>query len=168
MFQPNLLKGKRVLITGGGTGLGKSMGRRMIEIGAELMICGRRGQVLEDTAREFENSFSCKVRTHAIDIRSAEAVEVLMDAAFAGGPIDALVNNAAGNFIARTETLSHRAMDLSSISCCTAPPIARSPHASVGSPKVLAVSFLTSLPPMPGPVRHMWYRVPWPRPACLP
>jgi FlaA1/EpsC-like NDP-sugar epimerase len=111
MFQPNLLKGKRVLITGGGTGLGKSMGRRMIELGAELMICGRRAQVLEDTAKEFEDSFSCKVRTHVIDIRSAEAVESLMDAAFSGGPLDVLINNAAGNFIARTETLSHRAMD---------------------------------------------------------
>ena len=52
MFQSDLLKGKRVLITGGGTGLGKSMGRRMIELGAELMICGRRAQVLEDTAKE--------------------------------------------------------------------------------------------------------------------
>ena len=54
MFQPDLLKGKRVLITGGGTGLGKSMGRRMIELGAELMICGRRAQVLDDTAKKFE------------------------------------------------------------------------------------------------------------------
>src|SRR5262249_59301460 len=52
-----------------------------------------------------------KVRTHPIDIRSAEAVEELMDLAFAGGALDVLVNNAAGNFIARTETLSHRAVD---------------------------------------------------------
>jgi NAD(P)-dependent dehydrogenase (short-subunit alcohol dehydrogenase family) len=111
MFQPNLLKGKRVLITGGGTGLGKSMGMRMLELGAELMICGRRSQVLEDTAKEFERAFSRKVRTHIIDIRSAEAVESMMDVAFSGGPLDVLINNAAGNFIARTETLSHRAMD---------------------------------------------------------
>jgi NAD(P)-dependent dehydrogenase (short-subunit alcohol dehydrogenase family) len=111
MFQLDLLKGKRVLITGGGSGLGKSMGKRMIELGAELMICGRRAQVLENTAREFEKSFSCKVRTHLIDIRSPEAVEHLMDAAFSDGPLDVLVNNAAGNFIARTETLSHRALD---------------------------------------------------------
>lgn len=111
MFQSDLLKGKRVLITGGGTGLGKSMGKRMVELGAELMICGRRAQVLEDTARELEDSFSRKVRTHVIDIRSADAVEGLMDAAFAGGPLDVLINNAAGNFIARTETLSHRAVD---------------------------------------------------------
>jgi NAD(P)-dependent dehydrogenase (short-subunit alcohol dehydrogenase family) len=75
------------------------------------MICGRRAQVLEDTAKEFENSFSCKVRTHVIDVRSAEAVEGLMDAAFTGGPLDVLINNAAGNFIARTETLSNRAVD---------------------------------------------------------
>ena len=111
MFQPNLLRGKRVLITGGGTGLGKAMGMRMIELGAELMICGRRAQVLEDTAKEFEDLFSCKVRTYVVDIRSPEAVEGLMDAAFTGGLLDVLVNNAAGNFIARTETLSHRAMD---------------------------------------------------------
>ena len=58
MFQKDLLQGKRILITGGGTGLGKSMGRRMIELGAELMICGRRAQVLEDTAKEFEDSLS--------------------------------------------------------------------------------------------------------------
>jgi NAD(P)-dependent dehydrogenase (short-subunit alcohol dehydrogenase family) len=106
MFQPNLLKGKRVLITGGGTGLGKAMGMRMIELGAELMICGRRTQVLEDTAKEFEDLFSCKVRTYVVDIRSPEAVEGLLDAAFTGGPLNVLVNNAA-----RTETLSHRAMD---------------------------------------------------------
>jgi NAD(P)-dependent dehydrogenase (short-subunit alcohol dehydrogenase family) len=111
MFQRDLLKGKRVLITGGGSGLGKSMGRRMIELGAELMICGRRAEVLKNTAREFEKSFSCKVRTHVIDIRSPEAVERLMGDAFADGPLDVLVNNAAGNFIARSETLSHRALD---------------------------------------------------------
>jgi NAD(P)-dependent dehydrogenase (short-subunit alcohol dehydrogenase family) len=75
------------------------------------MICGRRTQVLEDTAKEFEDLFSCKVRTYVVDIRSPEAVEGLLDAAFTGGPLNVLVNNAAGNFIARTETLSHRAMD---------------------------------------------------------
>jgi NAD(P)-dependent dehydrogenase (short-subunit alcohol dehydrogenase family) len=87
------------------------MGRRIIELGAELMICGRRAEVLENTAREFEGAFHRKVRTHVVDIRSPDAVESLMDAAFDGGPLDVLVNNAAGNFIARTETLSHRAID---------------------------------------------------------
>lgn len=111
MFQPDLLKKKRVLITGGGSGLGKAMGRRLMELGAELMICGRRKHVLDETANEFEALFSRKVRTHVIDIRSPDAVEELMDSAFSGGALDALVNNAAGNFIARTETLSHRAVD---------------------------------------------------------
>jgi NAD(P)-dependent dehydrogenase (short-subunit alcohol dehydrogenase family) len=111
MFQTDLLKGKRVLITGGGSGLGKAMGRRLMELGAALMICGRRERVLEETAKEFEALFSRKVRTHVVDIRSADAVEELMDAAFAGGALDVLINNAAGNFIARTETLSHRAVD---------------------------------------------------------
>jgi NAD(P)-dependent dehydrogenase (short-subunit alcohol dehydrogenase family) len=111
MFQTDLLNGKRVLITGGGSGLGKSMGRRLMELGAELMICGRREHVLEKTAKEFEALFARKVRTHVVDIRSADAVEQLMDAAFAGGALDVLINNAAGNFIARTETLSHRAVD---------------------------------------------------------
>src|SRR5260370_27147401 len=111
MFQPDLFKDKRVLITGGGSGLGKAMGRRVMELGAELMICGGRKHVLEETANDFEALFSRKVRTHPIDIRSAEAVEELMESAFAGGALDVLINNAAGNFIARTETLSHRAVD---------------------------------------------------------
>ncbi len=111
MFAPDLLRGKRVLITGGGSGLGKSMGCRLVELGAELMICGRRAHVLDATARELEERFGRKVRTHVVDVRSAEAVETLMDAAFADGALDVLINNAAGNFIARTETLSHRAVD---------------------------------------------------------
>src|SRR5215510_5072994 len=107
MFQPDLLKGKRVLITGGGTGLGKSMGRRMIELGAELMICGRRAQVLKDTAKEFEDSLSCKVRTHVIDIRSAEAVDGLMDAAFADGPLDVVPSAMAkAGVLAMTRSLA--------------------------------------------------------------
>ena len=105
MFAPDLLKTRRVLITGGGTGLGKAMGRRFMELGAELMICGRRATVLAETAREFEDAFGRSVRTHSVDIRDAAAVEALMDAAFAERPIDILVNNAAANFVARTETL---------------------------------------------------------------
>jgi NAD(P)-dependent dehydrogenase (short-subunit alcohol dehydrogenase family) len=111
MFAPDLLKGRRVLITGGGTGLGKEMGRRFLALGADLMICGRRAGVLAETAQEFEAAFGRKVPTHAIDIRDAEAVEALMDAAFPDPPLDILVNNAAANFVARTETLSTRAVD---------------------------------------------------------
>src|SRR5690348_546507 len=101
MFAPDLLKERRVLITGGGTGLGKAMGRRFMALGAELMICGRRQAVLDETAREFEAAFGRPVHTHSVDIRDAAAVEALFDAAFAGRPLDILVNNAAANFVAR-------------------------------------------------------------------
>ena len=111
MFMPDLLKGRSVLVTGGGTGLGKAMGRRFMELGAELMICGRREAMLAATAREFAREFGREVRIHRLDLREADAVEGLMDAAFKERPLDILVNNAAANFVARTETLSARALD---------------------------------------------------------
>jgi NAD(P)-dependent dehydrogenase (short-subunit alcohol dehydrogenase family) len=111
MFMPELLRGRSILITGGGTGLGKAMGRRFMELGADLMICGRREAVLAATAQEFETAFARPVRIHRIDIRHAEAVEEMMDVAFKDRPLDILVNNAAANFVARTETLSARAVD---------------------------------------------------------
>ena len=111
MFQGDLLKDQRVLITGGGTGLGKSMGRRMLELGAELVICGRRAAVLEETAAEIEKDFPGRTAWHACDIRDAQAIEAMLDAVWADGPLDTLINNAAGNFLARTETLSPRALD---------------------------------------------------------
>ncbi len=115
MFVPDLLQGKRILITGGGTGLGKSMARRFLELGARVAICGRREDVLEETARELAAETTDKtggaVAWKGLDIRDAEAVERGVGEFWAGGPIDVLVNNAAGNFLARTETLSHRAVD---------------------------------------------------------
>ncbi len=111
MFQADLLKDQRVLITGGGTGLGKSMGRRMLELGAELVICGRRAAVLEESAAEFEKDFPGRTAWHACDIRDPDAIEAMLDAVWAKGALDTLINNAAGNFLARTETLSPRALD---------------------------------------------------------
>ncbi len=111
MFRDDLLQGKRVLITGGGTGLGKSMGRRMLELGARLVICGRREGVLAETAAEFDADFPGRTAHHVCDIRDPAAVEAMAEAIWADGPLDVLVNNAAGNFIARTETLSPRAVD---------------------------------------------------------
>lgn len=111
MFLPGLLGGKRILITGGGTGLGKSMGRRFLELGAELVICGRRQSVLEETAREFQASFPGPVTWHGCDLRDPDQVESMIAKIWAERPLDGLVNNAAGNFIARTETLSPRALD---------------------------------------------------------
>jgi NAD(P)-dependent dehydrogenase (short-subunit alcohol dehydrogenase family) len=111
MFQGGLLNGKRILVTGGGTGLGKSIGRRYAELGARLVICGRRGEVLEQTAREFERELNAQVETHVCDVRDAAAVEQMMERIWQSGPLDVLVNNAAGNFLARTERLSPRAVD---------------------------------------------------------
>jgi NAD(P)-dependent dehydrogenase (short-subunit alcohol dehydrogenase family) len=111
MFRDDLLKDKRILITGGGTGLGKSMGRRVLELGAALIICGRREAVLEETRTEFESDFPGSTRAIPCDLRDPAQVDALVEAIWEEGPLDALVNNAAGNFLARTETLSPRALD---------------------------------------------------------
>src|SRR6185369_1188241 len=111
MFQTDLLKGKRILITGGGTGLGFSMGRRFLELGASLVICGRRAEVLTAAAAKLGGDTGGKVETQICDVRDAEAVEKMVETIWAEGPLDCLVNNAAGNFIARSEELSPRAID---------------------------------------------------------
>jgi len=111
MFQADLLKGKRILITGGGTGLGFSMGRRFLELGAGLVICGRRAEVLKEAAAKLGGDTGGKVETQVCDVRDPEAVEKMVEAIWAEGPLDCLVNNAAGNFIARSEELSPRAID---------------------------------------------------------
>jgi len=104
MFHTDLLQSKRILITGGGTGLGKGMAERFLELGATVHICGRREEILKVTAAEL----SAKGAIHAIpcDVRSLEAVEQMIDKIWTEAPLDILVNNAAGNFIARTEELS--------------------------------------------------------------
>ncbi len=107
MFQKNLLAGKRILITGGATGLGKSMGRRFLELGAAtLYICGRREQVLAEAAEELREATGGTVKTFACDVRDNARVEEIIAQIWQDGPLDILVNNAAGNFIARTEELS--------------------------------------------------------------
>jgi NAD(P)-dependent dehydrogenase (short-subunit alcohol dehydrogenase family) len=106
-----MLKGKTVLITGGGTGLGRTIGERFVQLGARLFVCGRREKVLADTAAEINAARPNAVGFHACDIRDAAAVEAMVEAAWRWGPPDILINNAAGNFIARTETLSPRAID---------------------------------------------------------
>lgn len=110
MFREGLLKGKRILVTGGGTGLGKVMAERYMQLGAEVFIMGRRGNVLEETAGELmkANPKGGQVKPIACDIRVAEAVEEAVDQIFSGGPLTGLVNNAAGNFISRTKDLSPR------------------------------------------------------------
>ena len=111
MFEKNLLHGKRILITGGGTGLGKGMAQRFLELGAAVYICGRRESVLQETAAELAAATGGTIHALPCDVRNLDAVEAMMDAIWKHAPLDVLVNNAAGNFIARTEDLSPRAFD---------------------------------------------------------
>ena len=111
MFEKGLLKGKRILVTGGGSGLGAAMGRRFIELGAELIICGRRLELLEATAVQMRSDLGGKVAAIKCDLRNGADVDAMMDAIWREAPIDALVNNAAATFIAQTEHLSFRAAD---------------------------------------------------------
>jgi NAD(P)-dependent dehydrogenase (short-subunit alcohol dehydrogenase family) len=107
MFKEGLLRGKRILVTGGGTGLGKEIASRYAELGAEVWLAGRRGGVLQETASELREKFKAKVETHAVDIRDAAAVDAMVQRIWdQGGPLTGLVNNAAGNFISPTKDLT--------------------------------------------------------------
>jgi NAD(P)-dependent dehydrogenase (short-subunit alcohol dehydrogenase family) len=112
MFQTDLLKGKRILVTGGGSGLGREIAAKYLELGASLYLCGRRAAVLQETAGELMARYGGSVKTHALDIRDADAIGAMVDSIWAdGGPLDGLVNNAAGNFISRTQDVSPRGFD---------------------------------------------------------
>ena len=106
MFRPDLLQHKRILITGGGTGLGKGMAKRFLELGATVYICGRREEVLAGTVSEFDRIAPGRIRSTRCDVRDLPQVEEMIEGIWKDGPIDILVNNAAGNFLARTEELS--------------------------------------------------------------
>jgi len=110
MFRDDLLKDKRILITGGGSGVGRHMGRRFIELGAEVIVCSRRAALLEETVEEF-TGMGGRASWHQLDIRVPGSVEEVVEAVWRDGPLDILVNNAAANFISRTEDLSPGAMD---------------------------------------------------------
>jgi NAD(P)-dependent dehydrogenase (short-subunit alcohol dehydrogenase family) len=111
MFEKGLLAGKRILVTGGGSGLGAAIGRRFVALGAELIICGRRLELLEAAAAQMRSDLGGKVAAVRCDIRDGAAVDAMMDAIWREAPLDVLVNNAAATFIAQTEQLSFRAAD---------------------------------------------------------
>ena len=112
MFQDQLMAGQRILVTGGGTGLGKAMAERFLGLGADIAICGRRKSVCEETAVAWRGQFPARrIDTFGVDIRIAQNVQEMVDELWAGGGLTGLVNNAAGNFIAPTESLSPRAFD---------------------------------------------------------
>ncbi len=112
MFLPGLLADKVVLVTGGGSGLGLSLTRRFLELGADAIIASRRYGLLVEQAETLMSETGRTVLPLELDVREPERVAAAIDAGFERfGRIDALVNNAAGNFISPTERLSHRAFD---------------------------------------------------------
>ena len=113
MLKENALKGKTIIVTGGGTGLGRSMGKYFLELGANLVISSRKMDVLEKAAQELQDETGGQVLPVACDIRKYEEIEKVIEETEAKfGKIDGVLNNAAGNFISPTERLSHRAFDI--------------------------------------------------------
>ncbi|MCB1388241.1 MAG: SDR family oxidoreductase [Rhodobacteraceae bacterium] len=111
-YRSDVLKGKRILVTGGGTGLGKEMSVGFAAHGAEIAICGRRDSVLAEACAEItERSGGGKAEYRVVNIRDAEAVDAMVGDLWQTGPLTGLVNNAGANFIAPTESISHRAYD---------------------------------------------------------
>ena len=110
MFKNDLLKNKTIIITGGGTGLGKSMATRFGELGANLVLTSRRQEVLDEAARDINDKTGAEILTVSTDIRHSDQVtEMVKKALDKYGKIDCLLNNAAGNFISPTENLSENA-----------------------------------------------------------
>jgi NAD(P)-dependent dehydrogenase (short-subunit alcohol dehydrogenase family) len=110
MFKNDLLKNKTIIITGGGTGLGKSMATRFGELGANLVLTSRRQEVLDEAARDINDKTGAKILTVSTDIRHSDQVtEMVKKSMDKFGKIDCLLNNAAGNFISPTENLSENA-----------------------------------------------------------
>ncbi|QNG38566.1 SDR family oxidoreductase [Geodermatophilaceae bacterium NBWT11] len=111
-FSAQALAGKRVLITGGGTGLGRGVARHLVEHGAQVHLWGRREAVLAEAAEEAAGDRPGSVHWQTVDVRKADLVDAAMESLWTEhGPLTGLVNNAAANFIAPTETLSSRAFE---------------------------------------------------------
>ncbi|MEL0009131.1 MAG: SDR family oxidoreductase [Flammeovirgaceae bacterium] len=112
MLQENSLENKVILVTGGGSGLGKSMVKYFLELGANVIITSRREELLIEVAKEFNNKYNSEVFPISSDVRKIDEVENVINESYKKfGKIDCLVNNAAGNFISPTERLSTRAFD---------------------------------------------------------
>ncbi len=113
MLRDGALKNKTILVTGGGTGLGRSMSKYFLELGANVIISSRKLNVIEATAKELEQETGGKVLAVVCDVRKYEEVEAVIAKGYETfGSIDGLVNNAAGNFISPTERLSNKAFDI--------------------------------------------------------
>lgn len=111
-YRQDLLEGKNILITGGGTGLGRGVARHFVDHGAKVHLWGRRGAVLKEAAEEASGSRPGNVHVHTVDVRQFDAVDAVMESIWQEhGPLTGVVNNAAANFIAQTKELSPRAFD---------------------------------------------------------
>ena len=112
MLRDDALKGKTILVTGGGTGLGRAMSKYFLQLGANVIIASRKLPVIEQAAKELQDETGGSVLGLSCDVRNYDDVEKMVAAGIAKfGRIDVLVNNAAGNFVSPTERLSHRAID---------------------------------------------------------
>lgn len=111
MFVPDLLKSKAVLITGGGSGLGRSMAERAASLGAHVILAGRRQAQLDETARAIEAQFGGTVDRYRLDVRDGDMVEEVIAEMWRNRAPNVLINNAAGNFVAKAETLSNNAIN---------------------------------------------------------
>src|SRR5882724_11326807 len=108
MFDATLLRGKSILITGGGTGLGKEMAVGFAAHGAHVYICGRRKEVLDQAACEIRERSGGGADALVANVREPDSIDAMMAAIWTEGPLTGLVNNAAANFLAPTESLSPR------------------------------------------------------------
>jgi len=112
MFTPDLMRGQRILVTGGGSGLGRAMAEQFLSLGADVAICGRRKALCDETAEGWRKQFpGRRVDSFGVDIRVAQAVEEMVESLWSSGGLTGLVNNAAGNFISPTESVSPRGFD---------------------------------------------------------
>jgi NAD(P)-dependent dehydrogenase (short-subunit alcohol dehydrogenase family) len=112
IYDSDVLAGKRILVTGGGTGLGKGVSRYLVEHGAEVHIWGRRQNVLDEAAEEISANRPGSVHVQTVDVRKADRVDDAVGQIWdAHGPLTGLINNAAANFIAPTKSISARAFE---------------------------------------------------------
>ncbi|CAB4851814.1 unannotated protein [freshwater metagenome] len=111
-FRTDVLAGQRILVTGGGTGLGRGVARHLVQHGAQVHLWGRRLQVLEEAAAEAGDGYPGSVHVDTVDVRQADMVDAAMGRIWDGhGPLTGVLNNAAANFIAPTESISPRGFD---------------------------------------------------------
>jgi NAD(P)-dependent dehydrogenase (short-subunit alcohol dehydrogenase family) len=108
LFNADALVNKRILITGGGTGLGKAMSEGLMASGAEIYICGRRESVLQDAVAELGSKGNAKVHYRIVDMRDADSVDEMIASIWKEGPLTGLINNAGANFISPTKDVSAR------------------------------------------------------------